>query len=477
LSDKSVYILYAERFINIALGLVSSIILARLLSPSEIGIASLAAATAALCHMVRDMGIGVYISTAEHISEEQRRACLGMAYLLAACGAGVLLLLAYPLSIFYREPRLVYVMALLAFSMSLSPTVAIRSSFLNREKRFIEVSLLNVFNIVIFCVLSIVFALHGASYLSVPLANVAAAILTTALVGYQDGFRTLLQASLVGGKKLLSLSIWPFLVLLTQTASSRSPEFAVARIQGFSASAFFEKSLTAVELARRLITEALFVMLHPRLRDTKEDKDRFQLVCTETVGLFFLIGLFIAMMLSLLARPTIDLLFGEAWAQSGILLQKVAWVSPAALVNFMIIQLLHHIIAPRSVAIWSVATKFVIVAVVVVTAHFGLDTLAWGIVLVETAISILGIVFIRRSLNWTYLLRLILALLPPALIGYVAAQYLFEHLAQQHSKSILIVLCCSFLWLGSTLLLLLILRPKVLLELKQSYLPTVDKNV
>lgn len=467
---KSVFVLYAERFIAIALGLVSSVVLARLLTPEEIGIASLAAATATICHMLRDMGIGTYIATATEITEQQRRTCLGMAYVLSGAAAVVMLLVAYPLGIFYSEPRLVHVIVLLAIGMAMSPMVAIRSSFLNRERRYGTVSAFNVFNVTAFCVFSILFAMNGGSYLTVPLANLAAAVATSLLVGFHGGFGSLARASLKGGRQLLSVSRWPFVSMLAQSAADRSPEFTLARVQGFTASAFFEKSLTAVDLSRRLIVEALTVMLHPRLRAARSDARRFRQVCSESVTVFFAVGLSIAVVLSLVARQIVDVLFGPVWEKSGVLLETVAWVAPFSLVNYMIVQLLYYLSNPKGVAVWSILTRATFVVTVIASATQGLAVLANGLVAVEALLMLVGLFLNRRHFDWPCIGRLLAALVPAVLAGYVLARLWYLESLALHWKPFAILLSCSFVWLGGALLTLLIQRPKALIALKRSYL-------
>lgn len=457
---SSLLILYAERLIHIVIGLLTSVILARILTPEEIGIASLAAATATICHMLRDMGVATYISTAVKLTEADRRTCLGVAYVLSISAATVLSLASIPLSQFYKEPRLTQVMIVLALSMAISPAVAIRSSFLNREKKFASVSIFNVINIAAFFICSVTLALMGQSYMSVPYASLAAALTTTGAIGIRYGFGGFARVSLRGWRDLLSLSLWPFSIQLITSAADKSPEFSLARSHGFAASAFFEKSLTAVELSKRLIVDALQVLLHPRLRQVVDDRGLFRKECSDTFLLFFLVGFCIASVLSVVAHPVIAILFGRPWMRSGEILQTVAWIAPFSLGNYILIQILYYVIEPRTIASWTLFAKSTTMCTVIVSSLSGLQAIANAIVCIEIGVLLFGLILFRKHFDWSLLSESTREWGPVLGIPLVAVHMWREYGWQLVQTDVLRLISTSVIWLALFSLGTFLIRPK-----------------
>jgi O-antigen/teichoic acid export membrane protein len=58
---RSMAISIAERYLSIALTLVSFVVVARLLTPTDIGLFSIASAIVGVAQVVRDFGVGSYL--------------------------------------------------------------------------------------------------------------------------------------------------------------------------------------------------------------------------------------------------------------------------------------------------------------------------------------------------------------------------------------------------------------------------------
>ena len=126
---------FAEKYLQALLALVSSIVLARLLSPAEIGIYSIAAVLTGLAQVFRDLGTGQLLVARSTLSIEEQRALLAISI---AMGWGLALLLAAlagPLAAFYRQPGLAPVLRILSLSFVLVPFSSQVTAMLRRGMR------------------------------------------------------------------------------------------------------------------------------------------------------------------------------------------------------------------------------------------------------------------------------------------------------------------------------------------------------
>jgi O-antigen/teichoic acid export membrane protein len=68
--SKDVVLTLADRYIGALTTIGSSVVLARLLAPDQVGVASLALAFVAIAHIFRDMGLTTYVMSRAKIDIE-----------------------------------------------------------------------------------------------------------------------------------------------------------------------------------------------------------------------------------------------------------------------------------------------------------------------------------------------------------------------------------------------------------------------
>ena len=119
-----------------AIVLVSTIILARLLSPDDFGILGLAVLVESLFQLVRDLGLGSAIVQKQDVTGRQVSGLFWLnACLSVLCGA-VVLAGAAALGSFFGEPALGPVLRVLCLSFLLAALEMVPLAFLRRELRF-----------------------------------------------------------------------------------------------------------------------------------------------------------------------------------------------------------------------------------------------------------------------------------------------------------------------------------------------------
>jgi len=126
---------FAEKHLQAAFALASSIILARLLSPAEIGIYSIAAVLTGLAQVFRDLGSGQLLVARRELSVVQQRALLTISIAMGWSLALLLAGLSEPLAAFYRQAELAKVLRILALNFVLVPFSSQVTAMLRREMR------------------------------------------------------------------------------------------------------------------------------------------------------------------------------------------------------------------------------------------------------------------------------------------------------------------------------------------------------
>jgi PST family polysaccharide transporter len=128
--------------------LVSTLVLARLLTPEDFGLLGMVISVTAFLEMFKDMGLSMATVQKDEITHEQVSSLLwvnvGVSALLMVIAAGLAPVLAW----FYQEPRLVEVTLVFAATFLLGGLSIQHEAILRRQMRFRALALINVTAIV-----------------------------------------------------------------------------------------------------------------------------------------------------------------------------------------------------------------------------------------------------------------------------------------------------------------------------------------
>jgi O-antigen/teichoic acid export membrane protein len=139
---KSLFFSFLDRYASLVISVASSMVIARLLTPAEIGIFSVTMVLLMLVSTVRDMGAGQYLVQEKELTTERIRAVWAVQLGLGLGLACLVLLASYPVSVFYKEPRMRDIMLVVALNYAVNPFGSLTYAWLMREMRFESVALM-----------------------------------------------------------------------------------------------------------------------------------------------------------------------------------------------------------------------------------------------------------------------------------------------------------------------------------------------
>jgi len=127
---------FAERYALIALALASNILLARLLTPEQIGIYSVSLAVIGIAQVLRDFGVGNFLIQEKNLSEAHIRTAFGISLVIGV----VLFLGAFAAAPwagrFYGEAQMVATLRISALNFVVLPFCSISLALLRRDMQF-----------------------------------------------------------------------------------------------------------------------------------------------------------------------------------------------------------------------------------------------------------------------------------------------------------------------------------------------------
>lgn len=321
---KALLLSMFQRYVAFGISFVSSMILARLLSPSEVGIYTLAAAVVAVATMLRDFGVGDYIIQEQNLTRDKQRAAftvtLGMAWFIAL----IMFALAAPLSVQYHEPGLAAVLYVLACNFVLLPFGSVTFAVLTKTMAFGTIFVVQTTTALVHAAVSISLAYGGLSYMSLAWASLCGVGTTIILLAALRPKETLLWPTLSGLRGVARFGgLLTFAHLLSQ-ALRRAPEFLIGSQLGFHSLGLYSRGSGLIDSFNELFTAAINRVAGPMFAAKSREESVLRNAYLNAASMYSIVAVPFFVSLTLFAAPVIHALFGPKWLSATLVAQIFA---------------------------------------------------------------------------------------------------------------------------------------------------------
>jgi O-antigen/teichoic acid export membrane protein len=381
------------------IGMLSMVLLARLLAPADYGIVAMAGTVLAATELLRAFGFELALIQ----SQEATRLEYDTAWTLnALLGAGIALLvagLAYPGAAFYDETRLAPVLLVLAVRPALQGLRNVGVVNFRKEFKFHrEIALsLTTKAVAVLTTVPLAFALR--SYWALVYGMLISTCVDLFLTYAMHPFRP--RPSLGGRQDLMRFSKWLFLNNLGFFLGQRGPDLIVGKLAGTRALGLFSLSYEVANLPTTEFISTINGAAFPGYSRHGKDVPRLRSEFLGVMGFIFLLLLPAGIGLILLADQAVLLLLGERWIDA---VPAVRILTCAALFHGLGTNSGYIYMAigkPRYVTLVTAGQLVVLLPAVAVGARLGgVEGAAWAFVAAAGGLMMpLNYWLIRRELD------------------------------------------------------------------------------
>ncbi len=392
-ATTSVLITGASQAVRLAVGFISGIVLARLLTPSDFGLIGMVAPAAALVAMTQDLGVGQAIVQRKTVTSAQISALffltLGASMVLAA-----LLALAAPLlADFYGDDRIVAVTLGFSTLLVLWMLQSQPSAILARRMQFVSIASIEISSTLIGFFAAVYIAYVYQTYWAIFIQMLVTAVVNVAGIwiaarwvptrpSFQGAFKEIMGLG-------AGISGSAFLNYLAQNID----KVLIGKFYGQETLGLYDRSYKLLLMPITQVASPLGRVFVPILSRLAGDGPRYRQVYTEAVTLMLSVTHPAVLVVLIFAEDVFRTLLGEHWVPAAPIFQ---WLGLCAL---------HQVMLPT--AGWLLFSQGrggdifrvgVIDSVVVVTAI--LVGLSWGAVGVAIAL-VIGDYLVRIPAVWS----------------------------------------------------------------------------
>ncbi|MFN0160334.1 MAG: oligosaccharide flippase family protein [Burkholderiales bacterium] len=307
---------FLDRYAGFVVTLAASLVIARILTPAEIGVWSVTAGVLAYASMLRDFGAGQYLVQSPHLDADRIRAVwtvqLGIGWALAAIVAAA----SAPLADFYREPVMREMLLVVAAGFALNPLGSLTQAALTRELRFDRLSLIRFVANATVAATSVLLAWQGSGPLSLAWASLAGTLATVLLClcyrprgwPWLPGLRGVRDAISFGS----SLTVSSIMLTLVTTA----PELLLGRLQGMGAAGLYSRAAGLIAMFGRLVSETVASVATPWFAERRRNGEGLAVPFFDATACVTGLGWPFSVVVLFLAHPMLVVLFGSQWGDA-----------------------------------------------------------------------------------------------------------------------------------------------------------------
>lgn len=380
------------------LGIISTLILVRLLTPADFGVVALAMSLAQGLDQLSAVGIEDAIIRADRPDRALYDTGFTINVIRGVITAGLLAACAVPIARFFKDPQLVAIMIAVAIGSAVSAFENIGIVDFRRYIAFDKEFILKVLPriISIFVGISLAFIWH--SYWALIAAILTAQFLTIGLGYWMHPFRP--RFTLVAWRQLAGYSSWTWAINIIGRIRSSSDNLVIGRFFGPALVGIYGVGAEVAGLPNTELVSPLCRAAFSGFAEARQSGDDGADTFLRLLGLMALLTVPAGLGLSLVAYPVIRLGFGSAWLGAVPLIQVLGVAGILTIFGSVSSTLFYANAWLKAMTIMNIATTICrVLLLIILVPRFGLMGAAIAVAITDIADQLLYLFMTLRKLR------------------------------------------------------------------------------
>ena len=402
----------------------SLMVLARLLEPQDFGLVGMVTALMGVLDIFRDFGLSTATVQRVNVTEEQISTLFWINALVGAILGLLAVVIAPVVAVFYHEPRLFGVTAVLASGFLFNAAGVQHSAILQRQMRFTALAMIDIISLVVGTAVGIGMAVSGYGYwalvvmtVTLPFVGTICLWLTTSWIpgmpGRQVGIRSMMR---FGGTITLNSAV----VYIAYNLE----KILLGRFWGAEAIGIYGRAYQLINIPTDNLNSAIGGVAFSALSRLQDDSNRLKNYFLKGYSLVLALTVPITIVCALFADDLIAVLLGPKWTGTAAIFRLLA---PTILI-FALINPLAWLLFSTGLVRRSLNIALVIAPLVITGYVIGLPYGPKGVALAYSAAMMLWVVpHIAWCVHGTVVSfrDMVMAVSRPLCAGFAAAAFAF----------------------------------------------------
>lgn len=305
-----------------AIGLVSTIILARLLNPEDFGIAAMGMLVISLLFALTEFGTLIHLIRVKDIDRTQCDTAWTITLLQNLFISIMLVLLAPVVATYFKEPRVIGVIYVLAVATFVGGFNSVGPTLIRRELRFSLDFRFNIYNKLLIFAATVSFALMLRNYWALVFGYLVGTMAGVVLSYVIHPYRPVWSLAKAPEYLRFALSILP--MRLADQLREMAPQFMVGSLGNASTMGAFTVSNGLATLFTQEIVQPMGRGLLPNYTRLADDRAQLSVIYRKVLALVVLLAVPVGVGVSATANDLVAVLLGQQWELAVPLIEYLA---------------------------------------------------------------------------------------------------------------------------------------------------------
>jgi PST family polysaccharide transporter len=303
--------------LSLALRVVPTVVLARLLTPADFGVVTMVTTFSLLLMSFGSNGFNEAVIQREEMNRFQAsnlfwiNCAVGLALAIVFAAAGSLL------ALLYRNQLVAHVAIAMSLVIFITATSDIHVALLKRAMRFPAVSVNDVVALAVYSAIGILLALRGWGYWALVAANVAQALSTTIGSWWLCRWIPSLPRRGLGTRAVLGFAAKVYGRFTANYFTRNFDNLLVGWQFNAVALGFYKKAYDLFALSASQLTAPIHNVALAALIRLNQDPARFRRYLANSLAIVAFVGMAVGADLTLVGRDVVRLVLGPKWSESG----------------------------------------------------------------------------------------------------------------------------------------------------------------
>lgn len=427
---------------------VTSIFLARLLTPEEFGLVGMSMVFIAFAEVFIDVGFSSAL-----IQNQKNSELTYNSVFFINIGAGFLLTIVFYLSApligrFYNNMEVVGLVRWLSLIFVFNSANLVQVAILKKKLNLKIMNVRTSIGAMIGGIAGVASAFAGLGVYSLVIQHITMAVAGTLLLWTTAGWLPKMEFSWREVKNLTGFSTYIFMDRIFSSISTRLDVLMVGKLFDPATLGFYSRASTLKDTVRKYTSTSLMKVMFPVLSEIQDDDERFKRIYYQLVGLLSFLSFGLAASMMIMGRDIILVLFGPKWEPSIIIFQILV----LAVVNYPINALMVNAFLSKGKSKENfqvgILRKLIRLIPFLFAIYYGLVEFVIGLAAFNYLITSMNILFLRKYIGLEskiHFLRLYISAIPVLMVTFVYFYWDFDSRGILLRLALLLVFALFFL--------------------------------
>jgi len=374
-----------------------SIILARLLSPADFGLVSMAMVFVYFTQTFMDFGLTSAVIQKKDPTETQLSTVFYISVILGSCLMLLMIIFAPAIGRYYNNPEVGKIARFVSYSFIILALSGLQRALMSKRLEIKTLAVINIVTALVQGTSGVILAFSGFGAWSIVYSNFLGSAAATIILWVKSSWRPKFLFNLLEIKDMFFFGFKMFLAGWLNAIYVKIDEMLIGKIFNAATLGYYFRSKSFNNLIVSYSSEGLSTIFFPVMSHLQDDLEKANRVITKSLEMVCFLVFALTGILYLDAKSLIVILFGAKWLPSVQYFQILAFMAYAYPVSIILVNVLSGMGKAGKFLILEIFKKAVGLSGMCVGFIWGIYGFLWALVITGTIGVVLNMWYVQKT--------------------------------------------------------------------------------